>query len=139
MTCTPNNQNIEHMAKINLQGMEFYAYHGYYEEERIIGNYYILDIELDNSSDMAERADDLGGTVNYETVYQICKFEMRKSSQLLEHVARRILDKIKDQFPVLSSVKVRITKKNPPMGGVIDAVSIELSSDGGGLDSFGLG
>ena len=52
---------------------------------------------------------------------------MDLKSHLLEHVARRILDAISDTFPTIISMKVRISKMNPPQGGKMQAVSVELA------------
>lgn len=114
------------MTKIVLEGMHFYAYHGFYAEERKIGNHFKVDVEIDARTQNASDHDDLTGTINYETVYTICRFEMRKSSQLLEHLAQRICQKITDQFPHAQSVLVRLTKQTPPLGGVVDRAFVEV-------------
>ena len=51
---------------------------------------------------------------------------MSKSSHLLEHIARRIINEVKLQFPAIESVKVEVKKLNPPVGGKMDYVSVEL-------------
>lgn len=120
------------MATIALEGMQFYAYHGFYEEEQIIGNHFIVDVTVDARVNQAARTDDLTRTVNYETIYTICRIEMRKSSALLEHVAQRIMDKIAGQFSNVKTVKVRISKQQPPLGGRVDRAYIEMQRGGGG-------
>ena len=68
------------MGKVSLEGMEFYARHGYYEEERVIGNKYSVDIVLDVDFSEAVSDDKLGGTVNYEKVYEIVRNGTQKAS-----------------------------------------------------------
>jgi len=116
------------MATIALEGMHFYAYHGFYEEERIIGNNYVLDIYINANTMFAARTDDLFETVNYETVYFICQSEMKKSTQLIETVAQRISDRVRHQFDKVMGVKVRLRKMNPPLSGQVDAAFVEIIS-----------
>jgi dihydroneopterin aldolase len=116
------------MATIALEGMHFYAYHGFYEEERIVGNNYLLDIYINANTSFAARTDDLYETVNYETVYFICQSEMKKSSQLIETVAQRILNRIRLQFDEVMGVKIRLRKMNPPLNGQVDSVYVEINS-----------
>lgn len=115
------------MGKIILEQMEFYAYHGCFQEEQIIGNRFIVTLELETNTTAAETSDKLQDTVNYQLVYNLVRREMDTKGHLLEHVARRILDAVTDAFPSIISLKLRISKMNPPLGGKMNAVSVELS------------
>jgi 7,8-dihydroneopterin aldolase/epimerase/oxygenase len=115
------------MGKIILEQMEFYAYHGCFQEEQIIGNRFIVNLELETNTAAAEISDKLSDTVNYQQVYNLVKAEMETKSHLLENIARRIVDKVMSAFPVISGIKLRISKMNPPLGGKMNAVSVELS------------
>ncbi|MDX9942114.1 MAG: dihydroneopterin aldolase [Bacteroidales bacterium] len=115
------------MGKIILEQMEFYAYHGCFQEEQIIGNRFVVQLELETNTTAAETSDKLLDTVNYQQVYNLVRAQMDLKSHLLEHVARRILDAISDTFPTIISMKVRISKMNPPLGGKMQAVSVELA------------
>ena len=115
------------MGLISLSGMEFFAYHGCFAEEQIIGNKFIVDLEFYTATENAEASDDLTKTINYQKVYKIIKAEMEIKSKLLEHVARRILDAVYKHFPNIENAKVTVNKMNPPLGGKIDKVSFTLS------------
>lgn len=115
------------MAKIEIEGMHFYAHHGCYEEERVIGTYFTVDCSLESDLYVAAKEDDLSKTINYQSVYLLIQNELRKSSLLLEHIAYRIIKEIQVQFPQVMHVEVKIRKLNPPLGGKIDAVSVTLS------------
>lgn len=114
------------MTKIALEGMHFYAYHGFYEEERKTGNHFIVDVDVVAQANRGAMTDDLTGTINYETIYTICRIEMRKPSQLLEHVAQRILNKINHQFSFAQRIRVRISKQQPPLGGPVKRAYVEV-------------
>jgi dihydroneopterin aldolase len=114
------------MALIALEGMRFYAYHGFYNEERKIGGHYIVDVHITTGLPRKVFTDNLYSTVNYETVHFICKAAMKKPTKLIETVAARIIVGIKKQFDRLESVKVRIKKENPPLGGDVQYAVVEL-------------
>jgi dihydroneopterin aldolase len=117
------------MAVIALEGMEFYAKHGFYEEEEIIGGEYVVDVFITTQVDRAAVSDDLSETINYETVYLICKAVMKQPTKLIETVAKRIALNLKNQFRNMSELRVKVTKKNPPLGGKVAAASIEVDGE----------
>lgn len=115
------------MPQISLEGMEFFAYHGHYKEEQIIGTRFVVDIHLDTDTHEAEIMDDLKKTVNYQTVFQCVKEEMAIKSKLLEHVARRIVNRLFIEFPPIETVSLKLSKMNPPVGGKVGSISISIS------------
>ena len=116
------------MALIALEGMRFHAYHGYYKEERKTGGDYVVDVYIETNLPRKAYQDDLYKTVNYETVHLICKSAMKKPSRLIETVAARIVAGLMKQFDKPSSVKVRIKKEHPPLGGEVAQAVIELDN-----------
>ncbi len=115
------------MAKILLEEMEFYAYHGCYKEEQVIGNRFLVDLEVEVDTAEAEHSDRLSDTLNYQSVYAEVKTVMAEKNNLLEHLGRRILDALKTRFPEIKNIKLKVSKMNPPIGGKMRCVSIELS------------
>ena len=116
------------MSTIAIEGMEFYSYHGHFEEESVIGTKFNLDLYIETDTQKAEKSDNLNETVNYLAVYQVVKKEMEKPSYLIEHVARRILDSVIESFPTIESAEIKFRKMNPPLGGQMESVSITLSA-----------
>jgi len=114
------------MAKIILEKMEFFAYHGCFEEEQVIGNHFLIDLEFETDTTKAEKTDCLGDTVDYQDVYNFVKAEVEHNSKLLENLSRRILDSVSKKYPRLGNLRVRVSKMNPPMGGKMRSVAIEL-------------
>jgi len=115
------------MSVISIEGMEFFAYHGCFKEEAIIGTKFSIDLFLETDTSKAEKSDELRDTVNYQSVYAVVKDEMKTRSKLIEHVARRILQRIQKDFPMVSHAKIKIKKLNPPLGGKMDFVSLEIA------------
>ena len=115
------------MSIISIEGMEFFAYHGCFKEEQVIGTKFRIDLFLEVDTTAAEKSDQLQDTVNYQSVFQLVKKEMETTSKILEHVGRRILDNIESEFPTVDHARIKIRKLNPPLGGKMDFVSLELS------------
>jgi 7,8-dihydroneopterin aldolase/epimerase/oxygenase len=104
-------------GKIALEGLEFHAFHGVYPHERESGNYFTVDIAVEADVTKGASLDDLGGTVNYETLFQIVRNEMEKPSKLLESLAEKIIEGVFSQLPTVESIELKIAKQNPPIGG----------------------
>ena len=114
------------MGIIEIEGMEFYAYHGHFKAEQVVGNRFIVNLTLTTDCSRAAGSDDLGDALDYQCVYRIVKGEMEVKSHLLEHVAGRILDRLYAEFQSIENAKIKISKLNPPMGGEIEKVSVTL-------------
>lgn len=106
--------------------MEFYAYHGCYKEEQVVGNHFQVSILIEVETQAAQLNDNLNDTVNYQVVYNLIKEEMQLKSKLLEHVAERIVSAIHNNFKNVERVWVKVSKLNPPLGGKVEKVSVSL-------------
>lgn len=114
------------MDIVKLEGLVFFAYHGFYEEEQKIGNRYEIDITVSTHLTEAGISDRLMDTVNYETLYQIAKDIMQVPSKLLENIALRIIEQVKRNYPNIESCEVKVAKMNPPIGGVCEKAIVVL-------------
>ena len=116
------------MAIIAINDMRFYAHHGCFEQERAIGTHFRVDLRFNTDTSCAEVSDNIADTVSYLDVYQVVKQEMAQPSNLLEHVARRICDAVLAQFPMVEDVTAIVHKLNPPLGGQMESVNVEVSA-----------
>ncbi len=112
------------MGQISLEGMEFFAYHGYYDEEQKIGNKYAIDLNIETDLSSAAESDKLSDTVNYEHLYQLVLEVMQKKHRLLEHVAHDVIEQIKTTYPNVKTVTVGVSKYNPPIGGICERAKV---------------
>ncbi|MBK8554738.1 MAG: dihydroneopterin aldolase [Lewinellaceae bacterium] len=108
------------MAWIALEGMRFHAFHGVYEAEKILGTEYLVDVYVQAQVTAAAKSDKLEKTINYETIYQICRLEMDKPRDLIEAVVGSIIERMKHQFAEMEALRVRLRKMNPPLGGPVE-------------------
>jgi dihydroneopterin aldolase len=114
------------MGLIHLENMEFFAFHGHFKEEQIVGNKFLVNLYIESDMTAASESDKLEDALDYQRAYKIVREEMKKKSHLLENIAGRILDAIYDNFEGISQAEVKVSKLNPPMGGVMDNVSVTM-------------
>jgi dihydroneopterin aldolase len=115
------------MGIIEIEGMKFYAFHGHFEVEQIVGNEFSIDLKIETDCNNAAISDNLDDALNYQTAYEIVQQEIAQPSKLLENVAKRILDTLYTEFNSIIKASIKISKINPPMGGEIEKVSVTLS------------
>ena len=115
------------MGLIEIEKMEFYAYHGHFKEEQIVGNRFLVDLKMEVDTLPASKSDNLEDAVNYQVAYLLIKEEMTKKSHLLEHIAGRILDRLYEELDGITHASVKVRKMNPPMGGQMRSVSVTMS------------
>lgn len=111
---------------IEIEGMEFYAYHGCFEAEQIVGNKFIVYACIQYDCQEAAQTDRIADALSYQTAYKIIAREMMKDSHLLENVAARMIDAIYAAFPQALHVKIKISKLNPPIGGKVGNTSVTI-------------
>ncbi len=115
------------MIKIEIEEMEFYAYHGHYAEEQVVGNKFIVNLTLETNKINAIKTDHIEDALNYQTAYKIVSQTMQVKSALLEHVAGRIIDALYNALPEITKATIKVSKINPPMGGKINNVSVTIT------------
>lgn len=113
------------MAYIELEDMEFYAYHGHFKEEQQVGNKFLMSILVQTDIKKTAETDNLSDAVDYVSIYKIAQDEMQKPSKLLETVVMRIVKRLFDTFPTIEYVDVTLSKVNPPLGGKAKTVSVK--------------
>lgn len=114
---------------IELRDIHLYAFHGVLKQEREVGAWFTIDIDMLISDHSCAHSDDIAGTVSYADIYDIIKEEMRTPSQLLEHVATRISESIFKQHAIVERIKIRVTKDTPPMGGDRLQASVTIEAE----------
>ncbi|MBQ6956827.1 MAG: dihydroneopterin aldolase [Bacteroidales bacterium] len=114
------------MSFIDIENMEFYSFHGCFSEEASIGTHFSVDLRVSLDTSLAQLSDNISDTVSYLDIYQTVKREMQHPSHLLENVAERIASSVLREYEALDTVRVKITKLNPPLGGKIGGVSLTI-------------
>lgn len=113
---------------IRINKATFYAYHGVFKHEQNIGGKFEADVEIYTDFSRAEEIDNLKQTIDYESVYNIiAHLAMSQKFYLIESLALKIVHKIFGEFANAKKVNVKVRKNNPPIGGVVDSVEVEVS------------
>lgn len=115
------------MGKIKVENIRVFAHHGCLKEETAIGSDYRVDIEITANLQHSAKTDQLKDTVDYVFLNRIIFEEMKVPSALLEHVARRILNRIFTEDQMIKKAMVSVSKINPPIGGDVQQVTIVMS------------
>lgn len=111
---------------IRLERMEFRALHGCYELERKVGNRFTVDLEITAELGHVAADDRVEEAVNYLTIYEVVREQMRVTQRTIERVATNIIDALYAAYPEIRHIRCTVSKLAPPLGGKLDRVSVVL-------------
>ncbi len=111
---------------IELQDVRFHAFHGVMPQEGRVGADFLVSVRVGIAFEKAMQSDDVEDTLNYAALYQLVQRDMAVPPKLLEHVAGRIVKAIVKAFPDVTSIDLKLTKLNPPMGADCAGASVEI-------------
>lgn len=115
------------IVTIELENMDFRAKHGCYDLEKVVGNHFSVNVALEAEVGDAAERDELSKTINYLTVYELCRTEMAQPSNTLENVAYRIAEALYNSFNQIIRATVKVSKLAPPLGGKVEKVSVTVT------------
>ena len=111
---------------IELEGMDFHAFHGCYELEQQTGSHFEVSLRITTELGEVAETDDVRKAVNYLTVYEVVREQMQRTQCTIERVAQNIIDALRSRFPQISQTECRVSKIAPPLGGKVARVSVTL-------------
>lgn len=112
------------MGIIKLTNIRTFSFHGCLEEEAKIGSNYSVNMTIKTNLQPSAKTDELTDTVDYVDLNRIVVEEMAIRAKLLEHVAKRIIDRVLKELQMVTKIEVEVTKLNPPIGGDVEGVTI---------------
>ena len=115
------------MIKVALEGVEVFAYHGFYPEEQVLGGRFFVDIAVNFNTTSPLKDDKISNTVNYEVLHRIIKEEMAHPRKLIETVVQAILDKVLAKFPFINDAEVTLKKMHPALSGPVKNSAVTIS------------
>jgi dihydroneopterin aldolase len=111
---------------IHLSGLEVFAHHGVFPEEREHGQLFVVDLDVEYDASIAARSDDVADTINYAELAEVVHDAVAHDPvDLLETLAMRVLTRI-FSFPQATHARVTIHKPSAPMPVVLAGVSITV-------------
>ena len=115
------------MGVIKVKNIRIYSNHGCLQEEARIGSHYLVNVSVTANLEKSSKTDCLADTVDYVHINKIVKEEVVQRSELLEHVVQRILKRLFREINLIDEATVALSKMNPPIGGDVEAVTIEMT------------
>ena len=112
------------MYKVQLHNLTFFAFHGLYEEEKILGNQFQVSLEV-TIINFAE-FENIKDTLNYVSLFEIVKTKMTQRFDLLESLAQSIIHEVYSKNKRVEEIAISIKKMNPPIKGINGNVGIAL-------------
>lgn len=114
------------IRKVGLEGVRFIAPIGFFKEEQVLKNEFLVNISVSFQANRYQ-TDDLANTVDYSELFNICEISFKKECKLLETTAHEILDQIIEKYSFVDEIQLRINKLNPPIEAEIRNSFIELN------------
>lgn len=112
--------------QIQLEGMSFHAYHGCYEQERLVGGLFEVELRLLVDLGHTAQEDDLSKAVNYQQVYEVVEEQMKVTQHTLERATMNIIEALRKAFPQIRKVRCKLSKMAPPLGGKVERASVTI-------------
>ncbi len=116
------------MLSIQLKDLSFHAFHGLYEEEKVLGNAFVVNLHV-HYMPKPEVVTQLEETINYEALFALVQRRMTQTTPLLETVVMEMCYAVMEMFKEVQAVFVSLEKKNPPIenfdGGVVVSFQLE--------------
>ncbi len=113
---------------IELRGLRFFAGHGLYPEEALVGNEFEVDVSVVHQAP-EKTVSSIDQTVNYVEAFRIVQEEFSQRKELLETCAMQIADRLQEKFPRIEKLTISIRKLNPPISGFTGSVGVSYSKE----------
>jgi len=108
---------------ISLHELEFFGYHGLYPEERRAGNRFKIDLDVFFPAE--DNIEQLSQTIDYAVLYDLLVVRMKEATPLLETLAQHLSHAIKEKFPVITRIIIRIQKCQMPLAHFSGNISVK--------------
>lgn len=114
--------------RVGIEGIQFYAYHGYRSEENTLGQRFELSVQAYLDLSVAGHSDTLEDTLNYQALHLcVTEWVTKHRFRLLERLVDGLADEIFQSFPLVSALKLCIRKLNPPIPHFFGHVEVEIT------------
>ena len=112
--------------RISLNDVHFFGHHGIYEEEKILGNTFIVNLYVDFIP--AENIiKNISETIDYVTLFELVKARMAKPTPLLETIVTELAETILKDFTIVHTVFVKITKSQVAINTLQGNMSVAIT------------
>lgn len=116
------------LARYHIHDLQIHAFIGLYEEEKRVGNDFLVDISYSAPYEKAAGSDELNDAVNYGEICRITEETFQIKCNLLEQIAEQLVTTLKQHFPQIQDLSITITKLNPPVSQKVRGISITIQA-----------
>jgi dihydroneopterin aldolase len=111
------NQSQMHPDRIHLRGIRSYGYTGFLAEEKVLGQWFSVDLILEINLQAAGQSDNLQDTLDYRAAIDIVKTTIQTEcfdlvERLAQVIAERLLNLDRQR---LTAVNLKLTKEAAPI------------------------
>ncbi|MEW6755807.1 MAG: dihydroneopterin aldolase [Candidatus Latescibacterota bacterium] len=111
---------------LRLRNMRFYAHHGVFAEEGVLGQQYEVDVEVRGDFSRAGHSDRLEHTVDYPRLCALVEEVVTgRRFALVEALAEHIALRLGREFAPVD-LTVRVRKPHPPVNLHFDGIEVEI-------------
>lgn len=115
------------MDKIYIEDLEIFANHGVFNEENVLGQKFLISLELDIDLREAGKTDDLAKTINYGELCWAVEEEFKKENyNLLEKCSEKVCEYILVKYEQVKGVKIKLKKPWAPIGKPLKYAAVEM-------------
>ena len=115
------------MDKIIMKSMRFFGHHGVLPQERELGQFFEVDVDISLDLEAAGKKDDLNLTVSYADVFGLVEEVVTgEPCSLIEAVAHRVAVQVLERFGLVEAVRVTVKKPSAPIEGVFEYMAAEI-------------
>lgn len=113
---------------IEIKGIKSFGYHGVFESENIAGQDFFVDVSLELDLTRPSVSDNVADTVNYAEITDLVIQEVTGDRvALIEKLAGRIADRIKNTYPQIVTVSVTVHKPQAPVNVQVADISVTIN------------
>lgn len=114
--------------RISLKGIWGFGYHGVFDHEAKSGQDFFVDLDIYLNLSAASRSDNLSETIDYGDLANLVVEEISgERVQLIERLAGRIADRIKNLHPHIERIEVTVHKPKAPVTSEVADISVTVS------------
>jgi len=116
------------MYQIRMKNCAFFARHGVFDEEEMLGQRFYVDAVLTVDPGRALEDDSIENTVDYGVAFQVIeKIITGQRRFLIEALALEVSKALTARYPQIARAEITVRKPNAPVPGVLDYVEVTVA------------
>ncbi|NLZ80297.1 MAG: 2-amino-4-hydroxy-6-hydroxymethyldihydropteridine diphosphokinase [Clostridiales bacterium] len=116
------------MDKVKIRNLEVYCNHGVFKEENVLGQKFLVSVNLYTDTRQAGQLDDLTKSIHYGDVCHFITKNMKENTyMLIEAAAEHLAEKLLLEYENLKKIDLEIKKPWAPIGLPLESVSVDIT------------